>query len=141
LTTSSVGEAEQELGVVLPTELLEPLRLRNGGPVAASWSTFPTNEATSWSADHAPFDSLFGIGRDEHGVTLLDSPYLVKKWGLSSPVVLLSGDVPPGILSADIAVLHPRRSRTPARTACSSSKTGSNDASSADPAKSSTVSR
>jgi hypothetical protein len=94
LTRSMVADAEREIGVVLPPELLELLQLRNGGPVAVSWSTFPTNEATSWSTDHVPFDSLLGIGRDERGVTLLDSPYLVKEWGLPSPVVLLSGEGP-----------------------------------------------
>lgn len=94
LTPDSVAEAERMLGVVLPAALLELLRLRNGGPVADAWSTFPTSEATSWSPDHVPFDCLFGIGRDADSLTLLDSPYLVREWGLPSPTVLLCGDGP-----------------------------------------------
>ncbi|MET9675932.1 hypothetical protein ABZY68_22955 [Streptomyces sp. NPDC006482] len=33
-----------------------------------------------------------GIGTGGHGLSLLDTPYLVEEWGLPSPVVLLSGD-------------------------------------------------
>lgn len=94
LTSDSVADAERVLGVALPSELLELLRIRNGGPVADAWSTFPTSQPTSWSPDHVPLDSLFGIGRDAGGLTLLDSPYLVEEWGLPSPVVLLSGSGP-----------------------------------------------
>jgi len=94
LTASTITAAEQQLGGVLPAELLQLLRIRNGGPVADAWAAFPTNEPTSWSADHVPFDQLFGIGHDGRGVTILDSQYLIKEWGLPSPVVLLSGDGP-----------------------------------------------
>ena len=79
LTPESVADAERELGLRLPSELLELLRLRNGGPVADAWSTFPISEATSWSSDHVPFESLFGIGRGAAGLTLLDSPYPVAE--------------------------------------------------------------
>jgi hypothetical protein len=94
LTADAIAEAEQALGVDLPGELLELLRLRNGGRVAAPWSRFPAEQGTSWSPDHVPFRGLFGIGREERGVTMLDSPYLIGEWGLPSPVVLLSGDGP-----------------------------------------------
>jgi hypothetical protein len=53
---------------------------------------FPTSQPTSWSQDHVPFDALMGIGGLEGMTSLLDTPYLVKEWGLSSPIVLLSGD-------------------------------------------------
>src|SRR5437899_2375824 len=77
LTTEAVADAEHVLGVVLPAELLELLRLQNGGRVSAEWSTFPTSEPTSWSQDHVPFGALLGIGTENRGLTLLDSPYLV----------------------------------------------------------------
>jgi hypothetical protein len=46
------------------------------------------------STDHIPFDELFGIGPAEQfaALTLLHTPYLVREWGLPTPVVLLSGD-------------------------------------------------
>ena len=89
LTEEMVRVAEQELDMTLPSELLELLRVQNGGGVAAAWDAFPTAEATSWSETHVPFDTLMGIGPHE---SILDTPYLVGEWGLPSPLVLLSGD-------------------------------------------------
>ncbi|MFI0352896.1 SMI1/KNR4 family protein [Actinomadura sp. 9N407] len=92
LTEYLVQEAERHLGVALPAELLELLRIRNGGPVSDRWDAFPTSQPTFWAVDHVPFTDLFGIGRAEHTVALLDTPYLVKEWGLPPGLVLLSGD-------------------------------------------------
>ncbi|MFJ8648774.1 SMI1/KNR4 family protein [Streptomyces sp. NPDC093546] len=91
LTDETVREAERVLGVTLPSPLLDLLRLRNGGIVADDHDAFPTSQAT-WSEDHVPFDTLMGIGGLEQTMSLLDTPYLVKEWGLPSPIVLLSGD-------------------------------------------------
>ncbi|MET8409905.1 SMI1/KNR4 family protein [Streptomyces sp. NPDC005195] len=92
LTDEAVREAEQLLGVTLPSPLLDLLRGQNGGESAADRDAFPTDQPTSWSADHIPFDHLLGIGDHERTVSLLDSPYLIKEWGLPAPAVLLSGD-------------------------------------------------
>ncbi|MEU2387561.1 SMI1/KNR4 family protein [Streptomyces sp. NPDC012461] len=92
LTYEAVREAERLLSVTLPASLLDLLRAQNGGESRADWDAFPTDQPTSWSADHVPFDHLMGIGEHEHTVSLLDSPYLVEEWGLPSPAVLLSGD-------------------------------------------------
>ncbi|MEU8678305.1 SMI1/KNR4 family protein [Streptomyces sp. NPDC048560] len=92
LTDAIVREAEDLLGVRLPSSLLEILRVRNGGGVASRWNAFPTGVPTSWSADHVPLDEMMGIGRLESRTSLLDTPYLVEEWGLPSPLVLLSGD-------------------------------------------------
>jgi hypothetical protein len=92
LTDEAVREAEALLGVRLPETLLELLRVQNGGTVVNERSAFPTSEPTSWAPDHAPFDSLMGIGTAERSMSLLDTPYLVQEWGLPSPVVLLTGD-------------------------------------------------
>ncbi|MFI0988636.1 SMI1/KNR4 family protein [Streptomyces exfoliatus] len=92
LTDEMVREAERALGVTLPSGLLALLRIRNGGIVAGDHDAFPTSGPTSWSEDHVPFDTLMGIGR-RHGTTsLLDTPYLVREWGMPAPLVLLSGD-------------------------------------------------
>lgn len=92
LTDEAVRETEQLLSVTLPASLLDLLRAQNGGESRADRDAFPTDQATSWSADHVPFDHLMGIGDHEHTVSLPDSPYLVEEWGLPSPAVLLSGD-------------------------------------------------
>lgn len=92
LTGEAVREAECVLGVTLPTALLDLLRVRNGGGVAAGHNAFPTSRPTSWSEDHVPFADLMGIGRREGMLSLLDTPYLVGEWELPSPIVLLSGD-------------------------------------------------
>ncbi|XVQ10572.1 SMI1/KNR4 family protein [Spirillospora sp. CA-255316] len=92
LTGTAVMEAEQRLSVRLPAVLLDLLSIQNGGLVAESWNAFPTVEPTSWSPDHVPFPDLFGVGRREGVMSVLDTPYLIQEWGLPSPVVLLSGD-------------------------------------------------
>lgn len=99
LTDELVARAEDVLGVTLPADLLDLLRLRDGGAVADVWSALPTGRPTSWSESHVPFAELMGIGRlpaTETGFTgpmsLLDTPYLVAEWELPSPIVLLSGD-------------------------------------------------
>ncbi|GAB4058390.1 SMI1/KNR4 family protein [Catellatospora paridis] len=90
LTDELLGEAERELGVTLPSSLVELLRLRNGGIVADARNAFPADEPTSWAPDHVPFEHLAGIGRDDR-ITLFNNAYLLQEWGLPSPVVLLFG--------------------------------------------------
>ncbi|MET8288392.1 SMI1/KNR4 family protein [Streptomyces sp. NPDC005132] len=92
LTQATVADAERVLGLRLPESLLDLLRVQNGGGVTADRDAFPTHQPTSWSEDHIPFTELMGIGTGGHGLSLLDTPYLVEEWGLPSPVVLLSGD-------------------------------------------------
>lgn len=92
LTDEAVREAERTLRVKLPDALLELLRIQNGGGVVAARSAYPTSKPTSWADDHVPFEYLMGIGHSESATTLLDTPYLVKEWGLPEPVVLLTGD-------------------------------------------------
>ncbi|MFJ2751182.1 SMI1/KNR4 family protein [Streptomyces sp. NPDC087297] len=92
LTDQAVQDAEVQLGVRLPSSLLELLRGQNGGVVAARWDAFPTDTPTSWSEDHVPLDMIMGIGRHDGQSSLLDTGYLVEEWGLPSPLVLLSGD-------------------------------------------------
>jgi hypothetical protein len=92
LTNDAVAHAEEILGVRLPDALIELLRVQNGGSVSPDFAAFPTKERTSWADDHVPFDDVMGIGDREDSLSLLDTPYLVREWGLPSPVVLLSGD-------------------------------------------------
>ncbi|MFE9937167.1 SMI1/KNR4 family protein [Streptomyces hirsutus] len=94
LTDQVIAEAQRLLNVTLPSSLLDLLRHRNGGQVAAGRNAFPTSQPTSWSPDHVPFDSVMGIGHRERTVSVLDSPYLVEEWGLPAAVVLVSGDGP-----------------------------------------------
>ncbi|GAA1956877.1 SMI1/KNR4 family protein [Kitasatospora viridis] len=92
LTEEAITEAEEDLDVTLPAALLDLLRTRNGGPIAAARSAFPTSRPTSWAADHVPFDHLMGIGDRNRVLSLLDSPYLTREWELPAELVLLSGD-------------------------------------------------
>ncbi|MFF3946895.1 SMI1/KNR4 family protein [Streptomyces sp. NPDC001902] len=94
LTDPLIVEAERSLGVTLPGSLLDLLRRQNGGAVTADRNAFPTSEPTSWSADHVPVDVLMGIGHRSAALSMLDSPYLVREWGLPTAVVLVSGDGP-----------------------------------------------
>ena len=77
LTQATVADAERVLGLRLPESLLNLLRVQNGGGVTADRDAFPTHQPTSWSEDHIPFTELMGIGTGGHGLSLLDTPYLV----------------------------------------------------------------
>ncbi|GAB3849479.1 SMI1/KNR4 family protein [Dactylosporangium cerinum] len=92
LTDESIVDAETQLGVTLPAELICLLRIQNGGVIADAWDACPA-DSNFYAEDHVPFDHLHGIGpAGQPGtITLLDTPYLVQEWELPSPVILLSG--------------------------------------------------
>jgi hypothetical protein len=62
LASAMVTEAEQVLGVRLPLELVELLRVQNGGSVSETCNTFLTSVPTSWADDHVVLGSVNGIG-------------------------------------------------------------------------------
>lgn len=81
LTDDMVADAQRQLGVSLPPELLHLLRIQNGGVIADGWDAYPA-EGTHHAADHVPFEHLYGIGPAGQAqmLTLLDTPYLVNEW-------------------------------------------------------------
>ncbi|MFB8277737.1 SMI1/KNR4 family protein [Nocardia colli] len=89
LTDDAVRAAENQLGVELPASLLRLLRVQNGGTVADQWNAFPFPAPTPGIDSYAPFDVVMGVGPTDG---LLDTPYLIKEWGLPAPIVLLAGD-------------------------------------------------
>ncbi|MFD9502578.1 SMI1/KNR4 family protein [Streptomyces sp. NPDC060035] len=92
LTDEATHEAEHLLRVTLPSDLLDLLRVQNGGSVTQERNAFPVSTPNSWSESHVPLADLMGIGRRDRMSSLLDTPYLAEEWELPSPVVLLSGD-------------------------------------------------
>jgi hypothetical protein len=92
LTDEDVQEVEDLLGVKLPAELLDLLKIQNGGMVAPGRRRFPASEPTSWADDHVPLTDLMGIGHTPGVASLLDAPYLIDEWDLPDGVVPVSGD-------------------------------------------------
>jgi hypothetical protein len=90
LTEAMVARAEATLGVRLPDAYLALLRIQNGGYTTDAFQAHPAPEPTSWAHDHVPFDSMFGIGPNGEGV--LQSPALLREWGMPDGLVLLTGD-------------------------------------------------
>jgi hypothetical protein len=90
LTDQMIARAHETLGVRLPHAYLSLLRIQNGGYTADSFRAYPAPEPTSWAADHVPFDSMFGIGEQNEGI--LQTPYLLREWGMPEGLVLLTGD-------------------------------------------------
>ncbi len=91
LTDELVAEAERDLGVRLPTDLVTLLRVQNGGYVGGDFAACPTARPTSWAEDHVAVDEIAGIGSS--GVlSLLESPVLNAEWGQPAELLLLSGD-------------------------------------------------
>jgi hypothetical protein len=90
LTDEALAECEALLGVRLPAEYVELLRVRNGGTVVRERSAFLVDRPTSWAPDHVPFQDCAGIGAEFPSIT--HSPYLNVEWGQPDGLVLLHGD-------------------------------------------------
>ena len=92
LSKEFIEQAEQELGLRLPIDLLTLLIKRNGGYTRGF--VYPVTRPASWAENHVPFDELFGLlPPDTTGsISILDTPYLTQEWGIPEKQVLLSGD-------------------------------------------------
>ena len=93
LTDEMVKSAEIELGVKLPTTLIELLRIQNGGYTKRF--AFPMTKKTTWADNHVPLSDLFGIVLDKNIRTaqnIMTTDYMTKEWGLPEKQVLLTGD-------------------------------------------------
>jgi hypothetical protein len=93
LTDAVIKDAEDLLGVILPLEYLDLLRIQNGGYTKGF--VFPTEHQTTWAEDHVALDEVFGIGQKEipSGIhNILNTLYMTKEWGLPPNQVLLAGD-------------------------------------------------
>ena len=93
LTDSMVSSAETFLKVKLPVQLIELLRIQNGGYTKGF--AYPMTVQTTWSDNHVPLAELFRIVTDRSIKTaqnILDTAYMTKEWGLPDKQVLLNGD-------------------------------------------------
>jgi len=93
LNDQMISEAEAALEVKLPVELIELLRIQNGGYTKGF--AHPMSQRTTWAADHVPLDDLAGIVTNpsvDTPINLLETAYLTTEWGLPPKQVLLSGD-------------------------------------------------
>ena len=90
LTDEMVARAEATLGVRLPDAYVALLRIQNGGYTADAFQAYPAPEPTSWADDHVPFDSMFGIGKQDEGI--LQNAYFLREWKMPDGLVLLTGD-------------------------------------------------
>lgn len=93
LTDEVLALAEGSLGVKLPAEYVELLRIQNGGYTAGF--AFPTSVKTTWADDHVPLEDLNGIvaGVDvSSAMNLMDNEYMCEEWKLPPMQVLISGD-------------------------------------------------
>ena len=93
LTPEWEAQAQRELGVKLPEDLVYLLRIQNGGTVADEWSACPSDFYSG--GGEVPFETVMGLApaSDAGGpMTMLDTAYLVQEWEMPSPIVLLDGD-------------------------------------------------
>lgn len=87
-TAQQIAHAEKILGIELPNDYKELLKIQDGGYLAKGICL--TDFPTSWAADHFQVAELFGISTK---MSIIDSPYLIKKWALPKNIVLISGNV------------------------------------------------
>jgi hypothetical protein len=95
LTDAMLAEAEVRLGVTLPAEYVQLLRVQNGGGTRQFVFPMPPRVRTGNEAEDEPFDELFGIIIDpesETGANVLETGYYTAEWGLPPRQVLLCGD-------------------------------------------------
>lgn len=93
LTDEMVEVAERTLGVELPAEYIELLRIQNGGYTKGFG--YPMTQRTTWSDNHVPFHDLAGIVVDptiSTPLNILNSSEMTEEWGIPPAQVLLSGD-------------------------------------------------
>ena len=94
LTPASVAAAERFLGVTLPLEYVNLLKVQNGGYTLGF--VFPTAVRTAWAVDHVALDDMSGIGAMEDlpsGLhNILNTEYMTREWDLPPNQVLLTGD-------------------------------------------------
>jgi hypothetical protein len=93
LTDAMIKTAEKELGVKLPSLLIELLKIQNGGYTKGF--AFPMSQETTWATDHIPLSELYGIVTDpsvETAQNILETQYMIEEWGLPQKQVLLCGD-------------------------------------------------
>lgn len=93
LTDAALAEAEHVLGVTLPAELIDLLRIQNGGYTKGF--VHPMNERTTWAEDHVPLHDLAGIvvaPGNPSPMNLVKLEELTQEWGLPPRQILLSGD-------------------------------------------------
>jgi len=91
LTDEMLAQAEQQLGVALPMEYVELLRIQNGGYTEGFG--YPMT-GTKWAEDHVPLFALGGIVTDPDHRTaqnILQTEYMTNEWGLPEKQVLLVG--------------------------------------------------
>lgn len=89
LSDEMIEEAEEKIGVKLPSSYIGILKQQNGGYI--NFNAHPSNIPTSWADDHVNIDHIYGIGTGEE-IGILDSAYLIQEWDLPENVVLISGD-------------------------------------------------
>ncbi|RQW18642.1 SMI1/KNR4 family protein [Bacillus sp. C1-1] len=83
-TDTTVREAEERLGVVLPLTYVALVKVQNGGSLTANAVPSPSKDIQE---PYIEVEELFGIG--DGGI--YDSPYLIKEWDLPAGIVLFSG--------------------------------------------------
>ncbi|HYF04258.1 MAG TPA: SMI1/KNR4 family protein [Patescibacteria group bacterium] len=93
LTKEMIAYTEATLNIKLPIELIELLKIQNGGYTKGF--AFPMATRTSWAENHVPLSELFGIVTDSTISTaqnILDTQYMTDEWGLPEKQVILCGD-------------------------------------------------
>jgi hypothetical protein len=93
LTEDMIAHAESVLGVTLPRELIDLLKVKNGSYTLGF--AHPMSQATSFGEEYVPLAELGGIGEDsELGsvFNLLTTEYMIQEWDLPERQVLLAGD-------------------------------------------------
>lgn len=86
-TDEEITLAESKLGVALPTDFTDLMKISNGGYVNYDKRAFPVDFAVESGDVFIEVEEIMGIDKDG----MLLSEYLAEEWGLPRNIVLFSG--------------------------------------------------
>lgn len=86
-TDIEIASVEQTLGIKLPPDFIQLLKIANGGTVNVSHQTFPVGFLIESGDDFIEIDEI--MGANEEG--LMHSNFFIREWGLPENLVLFVG--------------------------------------------------
>lgn len=91
VTSVSIKRVEEELGVQLPSLLIELLRIKNGGSTSPMFLN--CTDKSIWIDGYYSIEELFGINDESTDrIGILSTPYLISEWDLPEQQILILGD-------------------------------------------------
>ena len=92
VTQEMINHAQEFLGVKLPAEYIELIKIKNGGET--KYRRYPTTHWNRYAEGWIPFYEIVGIYNDpDDNHSIYITSCMIKEWNLPQNIVLLDGEV------------------------------------------------